>query len=59
MGMFSRHTEARDARNVAVFELVEAFTEANIPLEKLVYCLHLSIFAQIINKKCFLITKSN
>jgi hypothetical protein len=34
-GMFSRQTEARDARNVAVFELVEAFTEANIPLEKL------------------------
>lgn len=34
-GMFSRHTEARDARNVAVFELVEAFTAANIPLEKL------------------------
>ena len=29
--MFSRHTEARHARNVAVFDLVEAFTEANIP----------------------------
>jgi len=30
-GTFSRHTEARHARNVAVFDLVEAFTEANIP----------------------------
>jgi len=72
VGMFSRHMEARDTRNVAVFELVEALTEANIPLEKLdhpslhssnhipnVYCLRLSIFTQIINKKCFLITKSN
>jgi len=34
-GMFSRHTEARDARNIAVFDLAEAFTAANIPLEKL------------------------
>lgn len=34
-GMFSRHTLARDERNVSVYELVEAFTAANIPLEKL------------------------
>lgn len=33
--MFSRQTEARDARSVATFELVEAFPEANVPLEKL------------------------
>ena len=33
--LFDRHTAARDARNVAVFDLVEVWTEANIPLEKL------------------------
>ena len=34
-GSFKRVTEARDARNIATFELVEAFTAANIPLNKL------------------------
>lgn len=34
-GAFKRATEARDSRNVAHFELVEAFTVANIPLYKL------------------------
>lgn len=34
-GSFKRVTEARDARNVAHFELVEALTAANIPLYKL------------------------
>jgi len=34
-GSFKRITEARDSRNVAHFELVEAFTGANIPLNKL------------------------
>jgi hypothetical protein len=32
---FNRQTEARDSRNVGLFELVEAFTLSNIPLNKL------------------------
>ena len=35
IGAFKRQTESRDSRNAAVFELVEAFTLANIPLNKL------------------------
>lgn len=34
-GVFRRMTDARDSRNVVHFELVEAFTAANIPLNKL------------------------
>lgn len=35
LGAFKRQTESRDARNLSHFQLVEAFTLANIPLEKL------------------------
>lgn len=35
VGAFQRQTDSRDARNVAHFELVEAFSAANIPLQKL------------------------
>lgn len=35
IGAFQRQTASRDARNVAHFELVEAFSSANIPLNKL------------------------
>ena len=35
IGSFSRQTDAQDARNVAYYELVEACTLANIPLNKL------------------------
>ena len=34
-GSFQKVTDSRDARNIAHFELVEAFTAANIPLNKL------------------------
>ena len=34
-GAFKAVSESRDARNLAQFELVEAFTAANIPLNKL------------------------
>jgi hypothetical protein len=34
-GAFKTASEARDARNLAQFELVEAFTAANIPLNKM------------------------
>ena len=35
VGSFQRITESRDARNMSHFELVEAFTASNIPLNKL------------------------